>query len=78
MSTKAAILATVGIGLGLMVLSIILMVLFIDIHSRHAEERAAMLGQGVAMVGFVPLLIIWILWAMRVRKERDAKQANKT
>ena len=77
MSTKAAILASLGICLGLLLIGIVLMVLFIDPSTRRGVERASLIGQGMGMAGLVPLFIVWMLWAMRVRKDREAKQAGK-
>lgn len=76
MSTKAAILASIGIFVGLLLIAIVLLVMFVDPSTRRATERASLIGQGVGMAGLVPLFVIWILWAARVRKEREAKQGN--
>jgi cadmium resistance protein CadD (predicted permease) len=77
MSTKAAILASIGIFVALLLIAVVLLVMFVDPSTRRATERAGLIGQGVGMAGLVPLFVIWILWAARVRKEREAKQAGK-
>ena len=75
MTTKVVLIATAVIGVGAIVLGLGLLFLFVDPNSRNAEQRAAMLGQGMAMVCLVPLAVIWIMWAVRIRKERERKQS---
>jgi hypothetical protein len=74
MTTKAAILWTVGIALGELVLGLLVLFLFVDIKAPNANQRAAALGQGFAMLSLFPLAAVWLMWAVRVRKERERKQ----
>ena len=71
MTTKKAIIATllilvVALGVGLLMLF-----LFVDPNTRAGKARAALLGQGMAILSLVPIGIIWFAWALRVRKARD-------
>ena len=75
MTTKVALIATAAIAVGAIVLGLGLLFLFVDPNSRNAEQRAAMLGQGMAMACLVPLAVIWIMWAVRIRKDRERKQS---
>jgi len=74
MTTKVAIIATVSIVIGAIVLGLAMLFLFLDPNARNAEERAALLGQGFAMLCLIPIAVIWFMWAVRVRKERERKQ----
>lgn len=74
MTTKAAIISTVGILAGVLVLGFIALFLFVDPRSASANERAAMLGQGCALLGLFPIAVVWIMWASRFRAERERKQ----
>jgi hypothetical protein len=73
MTTKAAILWTVGIVLADIVVGLIVLFVFVDLNAPGASKRANLLGQGFGMLPLVPLFIIWILWASRVRREREQK-----
>lgn len=77
MTTKLAIIATVCIVLGAIVLGLAALFLFVDPNARGANDRAALLGQGVAMLCLIPLGVIWIIWAVRFRKERERKQQSR-
>jgi hypothetical protein len=72
MKTKTAVLSSLGVVLAALVLSVVLLVGFVNPNSRRAAERAALLGQGVGLLCLIPLGGIWLLWAARVRKEREA------
>jgi len=78
MTTKVAILSSVGIVLGVIVLGLGLLAVFVDPATRSGMARAEMLGQGLAMLALLPLGAIWILWASRVRKEREQKQVDQS
>jgi hypothetical protein len=71
MTTKAAIIATLAVVVGAILLGLVLLAVFVDPAARDAKERAELLGQGTAMLCLVPVLVIWILWAARFRKERE-------
>jgi cadmium resistance protein CadD (predicted permease) len=73
MTTKTAIIATVAVFIGTIVLTIVVLVLFINPNARDATQRASQLGQGIGMLCLIPLGVIWIMWAARVRKEREQK-----
>ncbi len=73
MKLKTAIIASVGVAIGGLVLGIVLCLLFINPNASNANERASMLGQGIGTMCMFPLFVIWILWAIRVRKERNEK-----
>lgn len=73
MTTKAAILWTLGVVLGEMALGLLVLFLFIDVNSASANRRAAALGQGFAMLSLLPVGAIWLMWAAGVRKERERK-----
>ena len=75
MTTKIAVIATAAIAVGAILIGLGLLFLFVDPNSRNAEERAAMLGQGMGLACLVPLAVIWIMWAARIRKERERKQS---
>lgn len=77
MTTKTAIIATVAIFIGALAITIVVLVLFINPNSRNAAERASQLGQGVGMACLIPLGAIWIMWAARVRKERERKNSDQ-
>lgn len=74
MTTKVAILATIAILVGGTILGLAVLFLFIDPAARNANDRAAMLGQGLAVTSLIPLFVIWILWADRFRRERERKK----
>lgn len=74
MTTKVAILSTIGILAGALLLGLVAMFLLVDLRSGNANQRAAMLGQGFAMLSLIPIGIVWILWAGRFRAERERKQ----
>ena len=74
MTTKAAIIATAVVFGVALILSIALLVMFVNPNSANANERAGQLGQGMAMLCLFPLAGIWIMWAARVRQERDKKK----
>ena len=76
MTTKAAIIATAAILIGVIVLGLGAVFLFIDRRALNANERAAMLGQGMAMLCMIPLFIVWVMWAARFRQERDQKSGG--
>jgi cadmium resistance protein CadD (predicted permease) len=73
MKLKTAIISSVGIAIGALVLGIVLCLLFINPNASNANERASMIGQGIGTLCMFPLFVIWILWAARFRKERDEK-----
>ena len=74
MTTKVAIISTVGILVGVLLIGFLVLFLFVDLRSGNANERAAMLGQGFALLCLVPIGGIWIMWAARFRAERERKQ----
>lgn len=76
MTTKKAIIATMCTGILALVLGIAALFLFVDFNAPNAEQRAASLGQGMAVVCAIPLAIIWIMWADRFRKDRERKQRS--
>lgn len=78
MTTKVAVIATVSILTGAIVLGLAVLFLFLDPNTRGAEERAALLGQGIAMLCLIPLGVIWIMWAARFRREREQKQKSRS
>lgn len=78
MTTKNTILVTVAIIFAMIVAGFILLFLFVNPSARNASDRAAMLGQGLAMVGLIPIFIIWMKWAVRFRKERDEKLKSRS
>lgn len=78
MTTKKAIIATVAIFIGAIVLGLAVMFLFLDPSTRAGRERAALLGQGMALACLIPLGVIWFSWAMRVRKERERKERESS
>ena len=73
MTTKVAIISTVAILLGALLLGFLALYLFIDPRRGDANERAAMLGQGLAMLCLLPIGGVWIMWAARFRAERERK-----
>ena len=77
MTTKIAIIATVSIVIGVIVLGLAALFLFVDPRAPNANERAALLGQGMAMLCLIPLGVIWIMWAARFRKERERRQQSR-
>jgi len=78
MTTKTAIIATVTILIGAIVLGLAVLFLFGDPSARNANQSAGLLGQGIAMVCLIPLFVIWIMWAARFRKERERKQRSRS
>jgi cadmium resistance protein CadD (predicted permease) len=76
MTTKTAIIATVAIFVGALLLATVVLMLFIDPNARDATERAGQLGQGIGLLCLIPLGVIWIMWAARVRKERERKRMS--
>lgn len=78
MTTKVAIIATVGILIGAMAVGFAVLYFRIDLGSGGATERAEMLGQGLGMLCLLPLGVIWIMWAARFRKERERKQRSRS
>jgi hypothetical protein len=74
MTTKAAIIATLATLVGVVGVGLLLLLLFVDPNARNAQERGKLLGEGLALLCMLPLGAIWILWAARFRKEREAKQ----
>jgi hypothetical protein len=74
MTTKTAIIATVCIVIGALALGLASLFLFIDFNAADSDQRAAMLGQGMAVLCLIPVAVIWITWANRFRKERERKQ----
>ncbi|HUQ71131.1 MAG TPA: hypothetical protein VM165_16510 [Planctomycetaceae bacterium] len=74
MTTKSALIATAMIAIGAIVLGLSATFAFVDPTARNANERAALLGQGMALLCLIPLGAIWILWAARFQKERERKQ----
>lgn len=72
MTTKTAVIATVAIVIGAMVLGLAGLFLF----SRPSPRNAEMLGQGVALLIMIPIGVIWILWADRFRKERERNKGR--
>ena len=66
MTTKVAVVSTIAIILGAVVIG--LGILFLS-GGRNAE----LLGQGLGMLVLLPLFAIWILWADRFRKERERR-----
>ena len=71
MTTKVAVIATLAIVLGSMVLG--LAVLFLFARGRDAE----LLGQGIGMLALIPIGGIWIMWADRFRKERERRNKGR-
>lgn len=77
MTTKVAVIATVAIVIGAIVLGLGALFLFVDFNARNANDRAGQIGQGVAMLCLIPLAFVWIMWAARFRKEREKKQRSQ-
>lgn len=77
MTTKAAVIATVGIVIGAIVLGLVALFFLVDTNARGATERAGLVGQGAAMLCLIPLAVIWITWAARFRRERERKQRSR-
>ncbi|MDZ4685262.1 MAG: hypothetical protein SH850_09235 [Planctomycetaceae bacterium] len=73
MTTKAALIATVSIMIGAIILGLSALFAFIDPTAQNANERAALLGQGMGLLCMIPLGGVWILWAARFRKERERR-----
>lgn len=73
MTTKHAIIATVGILLVAFVLGLVVLFWLVESGAKGVNERAELLGQGLGILCFIPLGIIWGIWAKRFRKERDRK-----
>lgn len=74
MTTKLAILFTLAVIAAAILLGCGGIFLFLDPNNRRDVERATMIGGGVGMATWIPLGIIWILWALRVRNERAARK----
>jgi hypothetical protein len=55
---------------------IVAALVFINPSDPRAGDRAALLGQGFAFVTLIPLFVIWILWADRLRKQRQQRQVK--
>lgn len=72
MTTKAAIISTLAILAGAIILGLIVLT-FAQLSSRNAE----MLGQGLGMLTLLPLGGIWIMWADRFRKEREKRNKGR-
>ena len=70
MTTRTAIIATVAIVGGAIVLLLGVLFLFVDPSAANANQRAALLGQSIATLCLIPLGVIWIMWAVRVRNAR--------
>jgi len=77
MTTKNAIIATVIIMIGAVLLGLAVLLLFFDLNVRNANERAALLGQGVAKLCVIPLAVVWIMWGARFRKDREQRQRSR-
>lgn len=73
MSTKAACLTSIGIALGALLIGLGLVFAFVDINAPGAQARAGAIGQGMAFLCLVPLAVIWLMWANRVRRERERR-----
>jgi hypothetical protein len=78
MTTKTAIIATVGVVLGAIGLGLGVLFLTLDPSARDASERAARLGDGMAKLMAIPIGAIWILWAVRFRKDRERQNPPKS
>jgi H+/Cl- antiporter ClcA len=73
MTTKVAIFASIGTLVLVILISIVIMVAWIDPGSRRAEQQAQDIGQAMGLVTLLPLGAIWLSWASRVQKERKDK-----
>ena len=78
MTTKIAIIATVSILVGGIVLGLAVVFWLVDSNAGGVNERAELLGQGIAVICLIPLGIIWVMWAARFRKERERKQRPRS
>ncbi|HIM29239.1 MAG TPA: hypothetical protein EYG57_06750 [Planctomycetes bacterium] len=72
MTTKFAIIASAAIVIGAAVAGLVVLFMFVDL--RAGNERAALLGRGFGIFCLVPLGVVWIMWAVHFRKEREKKQ----
>lgn len=77
MTMKAALIASLAIMSEAIEVGLVLLFLFVDPRAANANERAALLGQGVAMLCLVPLAVIWIKWAAEYRKERERLRSSR-
>ena len=71
MTTKVAVISTIATILGALVIGLVILFL-VKPSSRNAE----MLGQGIGFATMAPLLVIWVLWADRFRKEREKRKRD--
>ncbi|PQO43288.1 hypothetical protein [Blastopirellula marina] len=74
MTTKLAILLTIAVISLAVILGCGGIFLFLNPNNQRDVERATMIGSGVGMATWLPIGIIWFLWALRVRKERAARK----
>jgi ABC-type antimicrobial peptide transport system permease subunit len=72
MTTKIAVIASVVSVVAAMVIGLVITFLFAGTTSQNAQ----MIGQGMGMLTLVPLLVIWVLWADRFRKEREKRRGR--
>ena len=77
MTTKVAILSTIGIVIAELVIGLLVLFLFVDLQAPGANRRAEALGQGMAMLAVIPIGAVWVMWAVRVRKDRERKQRSQ-
>jgi hypothetical protein len=69
MTTKTAIFASLSILAAAVVVGLALLFFF--------SANPTLLGQGMAMLTFVPLLVIWVMWADQFRKEREKRKKGR-
>ncbi|MCC9605639.1 hypothetical protein LOC68_21935 [Blastopirellula sp. JC732] len=74
MTTKLAIILTIAIAALTIILGCGGIFLFLDPNRSRDLERASMIGSGMGMATTIPVGIVWILWALRVRSERAARK----
>lgn len=74
MTTKIAILLTIAIVALAIVLGCGGIFLFLDPNRSRDLEQAALIGQGLGIATWIPIGIVWLLWALRVRNERAARK----
>ncbi|UUO07701.1 hypothetical protein M4951_05175 [Blastopirellula sp. J2-11] len=74
MTTKLAIILTIAIVAVVHLLGCGGVLLLLDPSNSRDLEQAHMVGRGMGLLTWIPVSIVWIFWALRVRKECTRKK----